>query len=597
MGDNEKEEKKEQLKESGRVENELENYESQIQKFQNLLSENEEKYIKARSNERDLIMKDIDFCQSRIKYYKEQREEFLSKTPKIVFPSSSSLSSSTSTTPLSSRFFSPPPSSVSSSSSSSSSSGVFETPALSLPSSSPFALTSSKGEKKKENEKGMSDPVAKASIDVKVKGSNMPTLVVSKSSLVEDYLRWRVSAREIFEIHRLPLDVIKIYLRSMLPEDVMCQVSKSIEYAQGDLDEIFALIQEIVLGPKWRCLLSEYERNMCKGKEESYTAYVFRVERVWKEMNLDPLSTDESYCSRALGRGLDRFGREFLELGNESFGGGGYVESRRLCVSLDTSQAFHSYRDLALLKYKYEKKEKEKKKDEKNEEKDCEESSDCGDCDCGNDRGGGQQGGGVQGDGGRNNRGWGNGGNVGRNGGGGRRGGLYFVQCFNCGLYGHKKYQCRSPPNLNMQRHQPYQPQQPPSQPAYPIIPNQYPYIHPSRLPPQHYSPAVPPSVPSSGGVSPSSGAPSSSGGVPPSHGNFFIRGVQPQMELCCPLCESSGIPLDMLDHDLCDCPILERQKRLAVREENRREAFLFVLLMRVISGILLVCLGWIKEN
>ena len=139
------------------------------------------------------------------------------------------------------------------------------------------------------------------------------------------------------------MDVIKIYLRSMLPADVMNQVSKSIEYARGDLDEIFLFIQEIVLGPRWRCLLSEYEREMCKEKDESYTAYVFHAESVWKEMNMDPLSTDELYCSGTLGRGLDRFGQEYLELGGVAFGGGGYVESRRLCVSLDTDQAFHSY--------------------------------------------------------------------------------------------------------------------------------------------------------------------------------------------------------------------------------------------------------------
>ena len=493
MGDSEKE-KNEQEEESETVQedNELKNYESQIQKFQELLAENEGKFLKARAAERDSIQTDITFCEKRLDYYRGQREKYLSM-PKIVFPPSSFPTFSTPSTPLSSRFFQPPSSASSSSSSLSSSvttsasfpsssssssfsSGVFEMPALSLPSSSPFALTSSKGEKSKENEKGMSDPVAKASIDVKVKGSSMPTLIVNKSSLVEDYLLWRVSAKEAFEVHHLPMDVIKIYLRSMLPADVMNQVSKSIEYARGDLDEIFSFIQEIV----------EYEREMCKEKDESYTAYVFRAERVWKEMNMDPLSTDELYCSRALGRGLDRFGREYLELGGVAFGGGGYVESRRLCVSLDTDQAFHSYRDLALLKWKAEQKEeKRKKKDEKrkekneeNEKKDCEESNDCGD-DCGGDC---QQGGEGQRNGGWGNgnyRGGGNGRFVGWNNGGG----LNSIQCFNCGLYGHKKYQCRNPPNPNMQRHQPYQPQQPPSQPAYPIIPNQYPYTHPSRLP------------------------------------------------------------------------------------------------------------------
>ena len=377
MGDSEKE-KIEQEEESETVQedNELKNYESQIQKFQELLAENEGKFLKARAAERDSIQNDITFCEKRLDYYREQREKYLS-TPKIVFPPSS-VPTSVPSTPLSSRFFQPPSAASSSSSSSarvitsaslpssssssSSSSGVFETPALSLPSASPFALTSSKGEKSKENEKGMNDPVAKASIDVKVKGSKMPTLVVNKSTLVGDYLRWRVSAKEAFKVHHLPLDVIKIYLRSMLPSDVMNQVSKSTEYARGDLDEIFSFIQEIVLGPRWRCLLSDYERKMCKGRDESYTTYVFRAESVWKEIGLNPLSTDESYCSRALGRGLDRFGREFLELGGVAFGGGGYIESRRLCVSLDTNQAFHSYRDLALLKWKDEEEKRQKKK-------------------------------------------------------------------------------------------------------------------------------------------------------------------------------------------------------------------------------------------
>ena len=230
-----------------------------------------------------------------------------------------------------------------------------------------------------------------------------------------------------------------------------------------------------------------------------------------------------------------------------------------------------------MLKWKAEQKEekrkkkdeKRKEKDEENEEKDCEESNDCGD-DCGGDC--------QQGGEGQRNGGWGNGnyrgGENGRFVGWNNGGGLNSVQCFNCGLYGHKKYQCRNPPNPNMQHHQPYQLQQPPSQPAYPIIPNQYPYTHPSRLPLQYYPPAVPPSAPSSGGVSPSSGAPSSSGGAPPSHGNFLIRGMQPQTKLCCPLCDSSGIPLDMLDHDLSDCPMLDRLNRQAAREEKSQGSF-----------------------
>ena len=56
-------------------------------------------------------------------------------------------------------------------------------------------------------------------IDVKVKGSNMPTLVVNKSTLVGDYLNWRVPAKKAFVVHHLLMDVIKIYLRSMLPAD------------------------------------------------------------------------------------------------------------------------------------------------------------------------------------------------------------------------------------------------------------------------------------------------------------------------------------------------------------------------------------------
>ena len=170
MGDSEKE-KNEQEEGSGKVqeENELKNFEEQIQRFLGLLAENEGKFLKVRAAERDSIQNDIDFCEKRLNYYREQREKYLS-TPKIVFPPSSVPTSSIPSTPLSSRFFQPPSSASSSSSSSSvttsasfpslsssssSSSDVFETPALSLLSSSPFALTSSKGEKSKENEKGM----------------------------------------------------------------------------------------------------------------------------------------------------------------------------------------------------------------------------------------------------------------------------------------------------------------------------------------------------------------------------------------------------------------------------------------------------------
>ena len=57
----------------------------------------------------------------------------------------------------------------------------------------------------------------------------------------------------------------------------MNQVSKSIKYVHGDLDEIFSFIQEIVLGPRWRCLLSEYERKMCKGRDESLLLMCFML--------------------------------------------------------------------------------------------------------------------------------------------------------------------------------------------------------------------------------------------------------------------------------------------------------------------------------
>ena len=113
MGDSEKEKnEQEEGSEKVREDNKLKNYESQIQRFQGLLVENEGKFLKARAAECDLIQNDIDFCEKRLDYYREQREKYLS-TPKIVFPPSSFPTSSTPSTPLSSCFFQPPLSSSS----------------------------------------------------------------------------------------------------------------------------------------------------------------------------------------------------------------------------------------------------------------------------------------------------------------------------------------------------------------------------------------------------------------------------------------------------------------------------------------------------
>ena len=230
-----------------------------------------------------------------------------------------------------------------------------------------------------------------------------------------------------------------------------------------------------------------------------------------------------------------------------------------------------------MLKWKEEQERKKKKNKGKN--KDEKKEKDCKKCvdgqytggrygggnqhNSGNQHGSGNQNGGGRGN--ESNRGGRGGGFAGYMGGRGRgNGGASQIQCYNCGQFGHKKFQCRNPhnPNFRPQQRQPSAP----SQPAYPIIPGTTMLPANSMLPLPYYPTVTPPSTPAGRGTPASSGSPPSSGtpsgGGASSHGHFFMGAAQPQSQLVCQVCEQQGIPLHLLDHDVNDCPMLERMRR-----------------------------------